>query len=71
MPKVIGGLAAFAALAGGILARVDPVTCVLRAALVFVLGLVATQIWYVFFTVRVRHVSAEGREGSGAASRNP
>lgn len=53
MPKVIGGLAALVALAGGILARVDPLTSLWRAGLVFLLGWVLTQVWYVFFTVRV------------------
>ncbi len=54
MPKVIGGLAALVALTGGILARVDPLDCLWRAALAFALGIVATQVWYVFFTIRTR-----------------
>jgi hypothetical protein len=50
---LIGGLAALVALAAGILASVEPVTIVLRAALAFMLGAILTQMWYVFFTVRV------------------
>jgi hypothetical protein len=54
MPKVVGGLAALVALSAGILAHVDPMDCLWRAALAFALGIVATQVWYVFFTIRTR-----------------
>lgn len=54
MPKLVGGLAALLALAGGILARVDPMTSLSRAALAFLLGWLLTQLWYVFFTIRVQ-----------------
>ena len=62
VPKLIGGMSALVALAAGILAKVEPVTCVMRAGLAFLLGLVATQVWYVFFTVRVHHGHEESRE---------
>lgn len=65
MPKVVGGLAALVALTAGILSRVDPIDCLYRAALAFALGVVATQIWYVFFTIRTRPSGAEfGASGS-------
>lgn len=54
MPKLVGGLAALLALAGGILAQVDPITSLSRGALAFLLGWLLTQIWYVFFTIRVQ-----------------
>ena len=54
MPKVVGGLAALIALAAGILSRVDPLDCLWRAAVAFAVGVIATQIWYVFFTIRTR-----------------
>ena len=54
MPKVVGGLAALVALSAGIFSRVDPLDCLWRAALAFALGVIATQIWYVFFTIRTR-----------------
>lgn len=54
MPKLVGGLAALVALAGGILAHVEPLTCLFRAALAFLLGWLLTQLWYVFFTIRVQ-----------------
>lgn len=54
MPKVVGGLAALVALAGGILSNVEPYTCLLRAFLAFLLGWMLTQLWYVFFTIRVQ-----------------
>lgn len=59
MPTLVGGLAAFAALAAGILRQVDPVATISRAALAFVLGWILTHLWYVFFTVRVEKVSAD------------
>lgn len=52
MPTIVGGLAAIVALAGGILSGVDPVATMWRATLAFLLGWAATQVWYVFFTVR-------------------
>lgn len=54
MAKVVAGLAGLVALAAGILAQVDPVTCLWRAGLAFLLGLIGTQLWYVFFTVRIQ-----------------
>jgi hypothetical protein len=47
MPKVVGGIAAFAALAAGILGEVDATVCLTRAALAFLLGWVAAQVWNV------------------------
>lgn len=54
MAKVVAGLAGLVALAAGILAQVEPVTVLTRAALAFLLGLIGTQLWYVFFTVRIQ-----------------
>jgi hypothetical protein len=51
MPTAVGGIAALVALAAGILAQVDPITSLWRAALAFVLGLVGANLWYVFTTV--------------------
>ncbi len=59
MQKLVGGIAAFVAIAAGILCSVEPVTIVLRAALAFLLGSLATQVWYVFFTVRVHTLDVE------------
>lgn len=52
MPKVVGGLAALVALAAGILGQVDPLDSLVRALLAFILGLIGTQAWYVFFATR-------------------
>lgn len=57
MPTLIGGLAALIALAAGIIFNVDPMAMLWRAALAFLLGSIATQLWYVFFTVRVSGVN--------------
>lgn len=62
MAKLIGGIAAFVAIAAGILNAVEPTTIVLRAGLAFLLGCAATQLWYVFFTVRVHKIVAEAVE---------
>lgn len=67
VPKLVGGMSALVALAAGILAKVEPVTCVSRAGLAFLLGFVATQVWYVFFTVRIQRENAETGSISGAA----
>lgn len=45
------------ALAAGIIFNVDPMAMLWRAALAFLLGSIATQLWYVFFTVRVSGVN--------------
>ncbi len=39
------------ALAGGVLAHVDPVTSVTRALLAFLLGWIGGQVWHVVLTV--------------------
>lgn len=62
MPTLIGGVAALIALAAGIIYNVDPMAMLWRAALAFVLGSIATQLWYVFFTVRVSGVSIQHEE---------
>jgi len=57
MPKVIGGILALVALGASILAKVDPLDCLLRGFIAYVVGSIATQLWYVFFTVRVHRAS--------------
>ncbi len=47
MPFIVGGFAALVALAAGILANVDPLTSLWRAALAFALGWVGGNVWYV------------------------
>lgn len=69
VPKLVGGLSALVALAAGILARVEPVTCVSRAGLAFLLGFVATQVWYVFFTVRIQKEIAEAGSAPAVADK--
>ncbi|MFN8220811.1 MAG: hypothetical protein U0S12_11865 [Fimbriimonadales bacterium] len=54
MSKVVAGLAALIALSAGILAKVDPITCLQRGAVAYIIGWFGTQVWYVFFTVRVQ-----------------
>ena len=53
VPKLVGGVTALVALSAGILGQVDPLACVGRAMLAFLLGLVGYQVWYVLFTCRL------------------
>lgn len=64
MPKLIGGILALVALAAGSLGGVDPLYCVLRGIIAYFVGVVATQVWYVFFTIRVI------RDGDESATSN-
>jgi hypothetical protein len=50
MPFVVGGFAAMIALSAGILAHIDPLTSLWRAALAFVLGWIGATVWYVLTT---------------------
>jgi len=50
MPFVVGGFASLVALAAGILGQVDPLTSLGRAAIVFVLGWIGANLWYVLTT---------------------
>lgn len=46
MPRFIGALTALIALVAGILAQLDPLVCLQRAAIVFALGWVCGQVWH-------------------------
>ncbi len=46
MAKVAGGLAALVALFAGLFAKVEPVLCLERATLAFILGWVGGQVWH-------------------------
>ncbi len=48
--KLVSGGAALIALFAGVLAHVDPLACVGRAALAFLLGGIGYQVWYVLVT---------------------
>jgi hypothetical protein len=69
MSFVIGGFAALVALAAGILANVDPVTSLWRAALAFALGWIGANIWYaVTTTTRPQSDMSEGLASPEEAS---
>ncbi|MBL8047090.1 MAG: hypothetical protein JNJ45_00255 [Chthonomonas sp.] len=59
---------AIAALAASIFAGVGPIDCLIRGLVAFAIGVVATQCWYVFFTIRVQRGEAglTEKEGTGA-----
>lgn len=59
MPTLVGGLTALVALAAGILSHVEPVSIIQRALLAFLLGWLFTNVWYVFFTVRIERSVAD------------
>lgn len=49
---------AIAALAASMFAGVGPLDCLIRGVIAFAVGVVATQLWYVFFTIRVQRGEA-------------
>ena len=51
MPFIVGGIAAMAALVGGILAKIDPVSCLTRSLLAFFVGWIAAQLWQLILTL--------------------
>ncbi|MEJ5170268.1 MAG: hypothetical protein WHU10_04710 [Fimbriimonadales bacterium] len=64
MPRIVGGLAALVALMAGVLANVDPLDCLWRAALAFVVGLLGTEAWYVFFAARAQSLLPPREDGA-------
>jgi len=71
MPFVVGGFAALVALAAGILAHVDPVTSLWRAALALVLSWVGANLWYVITTVGRAPETSEAPATSNGESGTP
>jgi len=59
MPKIVGGLLALTALSASIFAGVGPIDTLIRGFVAYLVGLLATQLWYVFFTIRVERSSEE------------
>jgi len=59
MPRLIGLLCSLVALTACVLSGVGPGDSLLRAALAFVVGLLATQVWYVFFATRIEYNSED------------
>lgn len=47
MPKAIGGVTALVALLAGVLCQVDPLVCLERSGLAFLLGWACGHIWFV------------------------
>lgn len=45
MPKIFAGVAGIVALAAGIFGSVDPLLCLQRAAVAWVLGLICGSLW--------------------------
>lgn len=45
MPKIFAGVAGIVALAAGIFGSVDPLLCLTRAAVAWVLGLICGSLW--------------------------
>jgi hypothetical protein len=48
-----------------VVSGVEPWTSLLRAFVAFVVGMVGTQIWYVFFATRIEY-SKEEERGQGS-----
>ncbi len=48
------------------LAEVDPITCLTRGLIAYWVGSIFTQLWYVFFTIRVQKASELATEDAEA-----
>jgi len=59
MPRFVGALAALVALAAGILARIDPLVCLERAAIAFAVGWTVGLVGKIVFEAVQRKPSPE------------
>lgn len=50
LPKIIGSILALAALGSSMLSNVDAVQCLTRAGIAFFIGVIAGNVWNIFFT---------------------
>ena len=71
MPFVVGGIAAMVALAAGVLAKVDPASCLMRALLAFVLGWIAGQLWHVILILVSQNAKWTPKESAAEQDANP
>ncbi len=65
MSRILGGIAALIALASGILAGVEPVLCLQRAVIVFVLGAVCGHVWHVLSTINSATYTVASKSATG------
>jgi hypothetical protein len=79
MAILAGGLAALVALFTGVFAKVDPVLCLERATLAFILGWVCGQVWHLLIGAvspassklgRVEHEAAHSEHSSSVGDTN-
>ena len=79
MAKVAGGMAALVALFSGVFAKVDPLLCLERATLAFILGWVCGKVWHLLIGAvapasskvgTVEHDAAQPGPGSGVGGTN-
>lgn len=61
-PRFIGAIVALVALVAGILARIEPMLCLQRAAIAFGVGWLAGSIWQVVVDLTVKPVSEVEQE---------
>ncbi len=71
MANVAGGMAALVALFAGLFAKVDPVLCLERATLAFVLGWVCGQVWHLLIGAVSPASTKLGRVEQETVQRSP
>ena len=59
LPKIVAGLMSIAALSASVFNGVDPMQCVIRGGIAWVVGMVAGTIWNLFFTRTAQVPSAQ------------
>jgi len=72
MPKIFAGVAGIVALAAGIFGSVDPLLCLQRAAVAWVLGLICGSLWVMVVGegVIVKPVTKQEPEKSETPAKN-
>lgn len=50
LPKIVAGLMAIAALGASLMNGIDPIQCMLRGGIAWIVGMIAGTVWNLFFT---------------------
>ncbi|MBL8060709.1 MAG: hypothetical protein JNK63_08360 [Chthonomonas sp.] len=73
LPKIIGGLLAIAALSASLFNGVDPIQCLIRGAIAWIIGSAAGAMWNLFFSkpTPVRLILESTASGTNQAQASP
>lgn len=69
MPKIFAGVAGIVALAAGIFGSVDPLLCLQRAAVAWVLGLICGSLWVMLLGEGVIAIPAPKQDSEKSESK--